>query len=47
MSSRNQYSYDKFTNWSWDKLHEYWPVDDLFNCPKAARSATKLEFKPS
>ena len=49
MSSRNQFSYDMFTNWSWDKLHEYqyWPVDDLFNRPKAFRSATKLEFKPS
>ena len=49
MSSRNLFSYDQFVNWSWDKLHEYqyWPVDDLFNRPKAFRSATKLEFKPS
>ena len=33
MSSRNQFSYDMFTNWTWDKMHEYqyWPVDDLFN----------------
>ena len=51
MSTRNQFSYDMFTNWSWDKLHEYqyWPVDDLFNRPKAFKcsSVTKLEFKPS
>jgi hypothetical protein len=49
MSTRNQFTYDKFVNWSWDKLKEfqYWPVDDLFNRPKAAKSATNLEFKPS
>ena len=50
MSTRNQFSYDMFVNWSWDKLQEYqyWPVDDLFNRPKAAKkSANKLEFKPS
>jgi hypothetical protein len=46
MSTRNQFTYDKFVNWSWEKLREfrYWPVDDLFNRPK---SATNLEFKPS
>lgn len=49
VSTRNVFSYDKFVNWSWDKLREYqyWPVDDLFNRPKAAKSATNLEFKPS
>ena len=51
MSTRNQFSYDMFVNWSWEKLREYqyWPVDDLFNRPKAiqAKSATKVEFKPS
>ena len=50
MSTRNQFSYDMFTDWCWDKLHEYqyWPVDDLFHRPKALKqsSATKLEFKP-
>ena len=37
MSTRNQFSYDMFVNWSWEKLREYqyWPVDDLFNRPKA------------
>ena len=41
MSTRNKFSYDKFVNWSWEKLHEYqyWPVDDLFNRPKAFKSA--------
>ncbi len=51
MTTRNQFSYDMFVNWSWDKLqtYQYWPVDDLFNRPKAFKSssATKLEFKPS
>ena len=49
MSTRNLFSYDMFANWSWEKLHEYqyWPVDDLFNRPKAFKSANKLEFKPS
>ena len=50
MSTRNQFSYDMFTNWSWEKLHEfqYWPVDDLFNRPKVFKqsTATNLEFKP-
>ena len=47
MSTRNQFSYDMFL-WDWEKLHEYqyWPVDDLFNRPKAFKSANKLEFKP-
>jgi len=51
VSTRNLFSYDKFVNWSWDKLREYqyWPVDDLFNRPNAAKAktATALEFKPS
>ena len=49
MSSRNQFTYDMFVNWSWEKLQEfqYWPVEDLFNRPKASKSATQLEFKPS
>jgi hypothetical protein len=49
VSTRNVFSYDKFVNWSWDKLceYQYWPVDDLFNRTKAAKSATNLEFKPS
>ena len=49
MSTHNIFSYDKFVNWSWERLREfqYWPVDDLFNRPKAAQSATNLEFKPS
>ena len=48
MSTRNQFSYDMFL-WPWEKLHEfqYWPVEDLFNRPKAFKSANKLEFKPS
>ena len=50
MSTRNQFSYDMFVNWSWERLREYqyWPVDDLFNRPKALKqSGTKLESKPS
>jgi hypothetical protein len=51
VSTRNLFSYDKFVNWSWDKLREYqyWPVDDLFNRPNAAKAktGTALEFKPS
>ena len=49
LKSRNYFSYDQFVNWSWEKLREYhyWPVDDLFNRPKAFKSSNKLEFKPS
>ena len=49
MSTRNQFTYDKFVNWSWERLKEfqYWPVDDLFNRPNKSKSATNLEFKPS
>lgn len=51
MSTRNLFTYDKFVNWDWERLREfqYWPVDDLFNRPNAAKSktATALEFKPS
>ena len=41
VSTRNVFSYDKFVNWSWERLREYqyWPVDDLLNRPKA--NATK------
>jgi hypothetical protein len=50
MSTRNQFSYEQFANWSWEKLRDwqYYPVDELFNRPKAFKSssATKLEFKP-
>ena len=47
MSTRNQFPYEIFL-WPWDKLYEYhtWPVDDILNRPKAAKAATKLEFKP-
>ena len=48
MSTRNQFSYDMFL-WDWERLHEfqYWPVDDLYNRPKATqKSATNLQFKP-
>jgi hypothetical protein len=47
-SSRNQFSYDMFV-WPWDKLYEWqtWPVDDMLDRPKAFKSGTKLEFKPS
>ena len=46
LKTRNYFSYDQFVNWSWEKLrdYQYWPVDD---CPKAFKSANKLEFKPS
>jgi hypothetical protein len=49
VSTRNIFSYDEFVNWSWERLREYqyWPVDDLFNRPSKAKSATNLEFKPS
>jgi hypothetical protein len=52
LTTRNQFSYDRFVNWSWDRLKEfqYWPVDDLFNRPKTgaatSTTTTKLEFKP-
>jgi hypothetical protein len=47
-STRNQFSYDMFM-WPWDKLYEWqhWPVDDLTMRPKANKSASNLEFKPS
>lgn len=46
-SSRTQFSYDMFL-WPWDKLYEwqYWPWEDIVQRP-SAKSATKLEFKPS
>jgi len=49
VSTRNIFSYDKFVNWSWERLREYqyWPVDDLLNRPKAIKSAKSLDFKPS
>ena len=51
MTTRNQFSYEQFANWSWEKLREwqYYPVDELFNRPKAFKSKTPttLEFKPS
>ena len=51
MSTRNQFSYEQFANWSWEKLRDwqYYPVDELFNRPKAfkSKSPTALEFKPS
>ena len=49
MSTRGQFRYEMFANWSFEKLHEfqYWPVDDLFNRPKAIKTGNKLEFKPS
>jgi hypothetical protein len=48
-SSRNYFSYDTFANWSWDRLYDYqyWPTEELMSRPKAGKSATKLEFKPS
>ena len=49
MTTRNQFSYDQFANWSWEKLKEWqhWPVDELFNRPKAfKKTGTALEFKP-
>ena len=48
ISSRNEFSYDMFL-WPWDKLCQWqqWPVDDLFNRPKAFKTGNKLEFKPS
>lgn len=48
MSTRNHFSYDMFL-WHWEKLceYQYWPTSDMINRPKAAKSATKLEFKPS
>jgi hypothetical protein len=47
-STKNQFSYDIFL-WPWDKLYEwqYWQIGDLTLRPNAAKSATKLEFKPS
>ena len=46
--TRNQFSYDLFLSF-WDKLYEWQHclVDDLFSRPKAFKSATKLEFKPT
>jgi hypothetical protein len=48
-SARSQFSYDQFVNWSWEKIYEWqtWPLDDMSMRPKAEKSATKLEFKPS
>ena len=47
-STRIQFSYDMFL-WPWNKLYEwqYWVVDDFSMRPKAGKSATNLEFKPS
>jgi hypothetical protein len=50
VSTRNLFSYDRFVNFSWERLREfqYWPVDDLLNRPKTTNSkSTTLEFKPS
>ena len=50
MSTRNQFSYEQFATWSWDKLKEYqnWPVDDIpMRANAFKKSATNLEFKPS
>ena len=46
--TRNQFGYDMFL-WPWDKLYEwqYWPQDNWLMRPKANKSATNLEFKPS
>ena len=46
-STKNQFSYDMFM-WPWDKLYEWqnWPWEDIVQRP-SAKSATKLEFKPS
>ena len=50
MTTRNQFSYDQFANWTWEKLKEWqhWPVDELFNRPKAFKKdcIPALEFKP-
>jgi hypothetical protein len=48
MSTRSQVSYDVFL-WPWDKLYNWqnWPWEDMNMRPKADKSATKLEFKPS
>ena len=49
MTTRNQFSYDQFVNWDWQRLKDwqYYPVDELFNRPKAFKAkATSLEFKP-
>lgn len=48
ISTRNQFSYDVFL-WPWEKLYEfqYWPKEELVNRPKAFKSGTKLEFRPS
>jgi hypothetical protein len=48
-STRSSYSYDQFVNWSWDKLYEWQtsPWEEMAMRPKAEKSATKLEFKPS
>ncbi len=49
MTTRNQFSYDQFVNGDWEKLKEwqYYPVDELFNRPKAFKAkSTSLEFKP-
>lgn len=50
MSTRNQFSYEQFATWSWEKLKEFqnWPVDEIPMRAKAfKKSATNLEFKPS
>jgi hypothetical protein len=48
MSMRNQFNYEMFANWSWDKLFQYqtWPVDEIATRPSTSKTATKLEFKP-
>ncbi len=47
MTTRNQFSYDQFVNWSWDKLQEWQdhPVDELFNRPKAFKSNLQLRIQ--
>ncbi len=50
MTTRNQFSYEQFATLPWEKVKElqYYPVDDLFQRPKAFKAkSTSLEFKPS
>ena len=50
MSTRNQFSYEQFANWGWEKLKEwqYYPVDELFKRPKAFKAkATSSRIQTS
>ena len=50
MTTSNQFSYDQFVNWDWERLKEwqYYPVMTcLIDLKRSRQSLPALEFKPS